>query len=354
VVPDAGRSLQPGSRAVEQLNSREELDREIADGSRNPESIANIRRTEPMNLQTPLRVFRALGETASRRRYRSALRDRVWRGLASLPFSVTLNATLRDSLRIRINSRDTVISRSIFATGEWEPAELDFIRTNVKPGMVAVDVGANIGAHTLTLAQCVGAHGRVHAFEPTRVFDTLSHNVRQNGFTDRTKLNHCAVGDRDGTIRLLSCKPGLELFTSREIPLVPEASTGEYADYPLVTLDSYASMNHIDSIDFLKVDVEGAEELVFRGCAGLFARKAIGCIMFELNEVCMTGVGDSPSSLVGLIRSAGYRLATFDAAGRFRPLPESMTGVFNVVAVRESAPLSSQYPVAFSSTAWVW
>src|SRR5581483_10938783 len=115
----------------------------------------------------------------------------------------------------------------------------NFIRGYVKPGMICVDVGGNIGAHTLTMAKCAGQNGRVHSFEPTRVFETLSYNVRQNGFASRVVLNNCAVGEKDGTIRLLTCKPGLELFTSRETPLVPEASTGEYAEYPLITLDTY-------------------------------------------------------------------------------------------------------------------
>jgi FkbM family methyltransferase len=208
--------------------------------------------------------------------------------------------------------------------------------------MIAVDVGANIGAHTLTLANCVGSEGRVHAFEPTRVFDTLAYNVSQNGFGERVTLNHCAVGADDGTTRLMSCKPGFELFTSRGIPLVPEASTGEYVDYPVTTLDSYARSHRLDNIDFLKVDVEGSEELVFRGCAGLLAGRAIGCIMFEFNDVCMARNGDSPSTMIDRIRSAGYHLTTFDDTGQFRPFSDAMASVFNILATRKPLRPSRQ------------
>jgi FkbM family methyltransferase len=289
-----------------------------------------------MNLQTPARILTGVQSPAGRLRYRRALRERVWRGLSLLPCSLSFNAALSGSLRVRVNSRDSVISRSIFVTGEWEPSEIDFIRSYVKPGMTVFDVGGNLGVHTLALAQQVGASGRVHSFEPTRVFESLSCNVRQNGFTERVTLNNCAVGEHDGTIRLLSCKPGLELFTSRETPLVPEASTGQYAEYPLTTLDTYTRSRGIDHIDFLKVDVEGAEDFVFQGCAALFARRAVGCIMFELNEVCMTRVGDAVDVLVGRLRSAGFRLAALGEASRLRPLEEPLTGVFNIVATPES------------------
>ena len=290
-----------------------------------------------MTILTPLRILRAVGTPLGRRQYRLALRERVWRGLGLLPFPLRFNARLSGSLRIRISSQDPVISRSIFVCGEWEPFELDFIRGYLKPGMVAFDVGANIGAHTLTMAKCVGPEGRVHAFEPTGVFDTLSYNVSQNGFGAQVVLNNCAVGAEDGTTRLLACKPGFELFTSRGIPLVPEASTGEYVDYPVTTLDSYARARGIGRIDFLKVDVEGAEDLVLQGAKQLLARRAIECIMFEFNEVCMAENGDSPSSIIHRIESAGYHLIAVDRAGQVFPIFDGMTGVFNIIATRQPA-----------------
>jgi FkbM family methyltransferase len=285
-----------------------------------------------MTIRTPLRVLDAVKSPAGRRKYRRALRERAWRALSSLPFSLTFNASLADSLRIQLFSRDQVISRSIFVSGEWEPAESAFIRSYVKPGMIAFDVGANIGAHTLALATRVGPQGSVHAFEPTLVFDTLSHNVCQNGFDGRVSLNHCAVGAEDGTLRLLSCKPGYELFTSRGAPLVPEALAGEHIDYPMISLDSYARSRGIKTIDFLKVDVEGSETLVFNGSSELLASQSLRCIMFEFNGACMANSGDSPSELLRPVRSAGYHLAMLDDLCKFKPIPDSMTGMFTIIA----------------------
>jgi FkbM family methyltransferase len=250
-----------------------------------------------------------------------------------------MNAKLSGVLRVRLNTRDQVICRAIFSTGEWEPNELEFLRATVKPGMVAFDVGANIGVHTLTLARCVGPGGMVHAFEPTAVFETLAYNVHRNGFDPRVRLNHCAVGESDGTGRFLSCRPGSELFTSRGIPLVAEVATGQYVDYPMTTLDAYVRQHGIARIDFLKVDVEGAEDLVLQGCGDLLAGWRIGCIMFELNEVCMANNGRSAAGFLERIRSAGYHLSVIDEDGAFRPVPESLQNrVFNIVATPQPLP----------------
>jgi FkbM family methyltransferase len=289
-----------------------------------------------MNLETPMRLLRAIPSSEGREVYRQALRTWLWRWAGRLPWALRWNATLSGTLRIRLNARDQVISRTIFSTGEWEPGELQFIRSYVKPGMVVMDVGANIGVHTLTMAQSVGANGVVHSFEPTGVFETLQYNVRQNGFGPRVHLNNCAVGAEEGSLRLLACKPGYELFTSEGSPLVPEVSTGQYVNYPMTSLDAYARQQSLSQIDFLKVDVEGAEDLVLEGARGLITRGAVGCIMFELNEVCMNNNGRSAAAFLGVLRSSGYHLAMIDGEARFHPVPENLRGtVFNIVATHQ-------------------
>ena len=59
------------------------------------------------------------------------------------------------------------IDFAIYLRGGFEPAALREYRRVVKPGSVALDIGANIGSHTLRLAQIVGPSGRVYSFEPT-------------------------------------------------------------------------------------------------------------------------------------------------------------------------------------------
>jgi FkbM family methyltransferase len=288
-----------------------------------------------MNFEKTKRILRALGSSEGRKRYNQNLRARLWEAAARLPWALRYNATLSGTLRIRLNARDQVISRWIFATGEWEPGELQFIRSYVKPGMVAVDVGANIGVHTLTLAGCVGPAGSVHTFEPTGVFETLRYNVHQNGFDSRVRLNHCAVGANEGILRLLECKPGYELFTSESTPLVPEVATDRYVEYPMTSLDAYTAKQGIRHIDFLKVDVEGGEDRVFAGAQDLISRNAVGCILTELNDVCMSRNGRSAADFLRFLRLHGYALSMFGLDGKFHPLPEDVSGMAcNIVATR--------------------
>jgi FkbM family methyltransferase len=258
---------------------------------------------------------------------------------------VRLHRKLAGRLPMRISARDQVISRSIFSTGEWEPLELGFIRQYVKPGMTAVDVGANIGAHTLTMADCVGASGAVHCFEPTPVFETLRHNVSRNGFGSRVILNNCAVGAAEGVAKFGVCKPGYELFTSRGVPLADDCSTGESVEYPMTTLDAYARKAGLERIEFLKVDVEGGEVDVFRGASGLLRAGAIDCILFEVADACLRSTGSSAAALLHSMREAGYELAMLDANGAERAVPRHTNNLLaNVVAtpsLRRPAAISA-------------
>ena len=174
-----------------------------------------------MNLGTPGRLWAAMKTPEGRRYYRTTSRLRLWRWLGLLPWGMDFRVALSGQLPMSLSTRDAVISGRIFASGEWEPHELAVLRHFVKPGMVVFDVGANIGVHTLTLAQLVGSGGAVHSFEPTHVFERLQRNLRLNGFESRTHLNHCAVGRAKGSIRLMATKPGYELFSSRSTPLDP-------------------------------------------------------------------------------------------------------------------------------------
>jgi FkbM family methyltransferase len=295
-----------------------------------------------MNFKKMRRILRALRSPEGRKRYSQSLRVRLWATAARLPWALRYNATLSGTLRIRLNTWDQVISRMIFSTGEWEPGELQFIRSYVKPGMVAMDVGANIGVHTLTLGECVGPAGSVHSFEPTGVFETLRYNVHQNGFDSRVRLNHCAVGAEEGSLRLLECKPGYELFTSEGTPLAPEVATDRYVEYPMTSLDAYTAKQGIRYIDFLKVDVEGGEDRVFQGAQELLSRNAVGCILTELNDVCMSRNGRSAVEFLQFLRTNGYELCMIGVDNSFPPLPEDVSGMaFNIVATRAPLPFAA-------------
>ena len=115
--------------------------------------------------------------------------------------------------------------------GTLEQGLARYIQQTIQPGMVVVDVGANIGLHTLHAARLVSESGKVYAFEPTpRTFEILRGNVQANGFLDdgRVDLRCLAVSDRNGTAKFYAypSECGLNTFYKRERE-IPDADRGD-------------------------------------------------------------------------------------------------------------------------------
>jgi FkbM family methyltransferase len=138
--------------------------------------------------------------------------------------------------------------RLLLLEGERFIAERHLVRGLLRPGMHAVDVGANIGYYLLLLAQAVGPDGTVSCFEPDpENLLELERNVQLNGFTN-IRIHPAAVGAEDTTVKL---RGGINSA------ITPE---GEI-EAPLVRLDLTAAR----PIDFMKIDVEGYEGHVLAG-----------------------------------------------------------------------------------------
>src|SRR5206468_941885 len=136
-----------------------------------------------------------------------------------------------------------------------EGAERRLIVRAVKPGMVAVDVGANLGVHTLALARAVGPAGRVHALEPDPAnFRLLARAVAEAGAAQVT-LHRAAAAAQAGEIDL-----HLSPVNRGDHRLHPEAARRARLRVPVIVLDELlAGEPHVD---FVKIDVQGAEVAV--------------------------------------------------------------------------------------------
>lgn len=83
------------------------------------------------------------------------------------------------------NRHDQFIGKSLKVYGEYSEGEYEVFSQVVKPGDTVIEAGANLGAHTLGLAQLAGPNGRVYAFEPQRLmFQTLLGNAALNSLTN--------------------------------------------------------------------------------------------------------------------------------------------------------------------------
>jgi len=115
---------------------------------------------------------------------------------------------------------------------DWFEDEISFVRRVLSAGGKAIDIGANFGVYTLSMAQCVGPKGSVWAYEPaSSTADALSASVALNGFS-QVSVERCAVSSAPG-------KAQLQLQDNAELnALVRDAtSVGRTETVPLVTLD---------------------------------------------------------------------------------------------------------------------
>lgn len=108
------------------------------------------------------------------------------------------------------NVNDKYIGAMLDLYGEFSEDENEIFQQMLRPGMIVVEAGANIGAHTVPMAQRVGPQGRVLAFEPQRsVFQILCANLALNGL-EQVEPHWSGVGNADGVIsvpRLDSTQP---------------------------------------------------------------------------------------------------------------------------------------------------
>ncbi len=161
------------------------------------------------------------------------------------------------------DEKDRFVGRSLVAYGEYSEPEARLLVELARPGSLVVDAGANIGALTVPLARAVGLAGMVLAFEPQRlIYNMLCGNLALNQILNTLPL-HAALGEAEGTTTV-PCVPYGEVFNYGDVAI--ESATGEAVR--VIALDDM----RLDRLDLLKADVQGAEERILRGAAGLIDR----------------------------------------------------------------------------------
>lgn len=170
------------------------------------------------------------------------------------------------------------------------------------PGLIVVDVGANIGETTMRLAQLVGPLGFVHSFEPNSItFSKLARNIALNTFTN-IRINSVGLGDKNEE-RLL----GVQVLSNRGGARVFRNLSGGHA-IQVIMLDEYLAHQQVTPVNLLKIDVEGFELHVLRG-AEKTLQKFRPLLFIELDDNNLRDQGDSAQRLVKYLEDLGYSIA---------------------------------------------
>jgi FkbM family methyltransferase len=194
----------------------------------------------------------------------------------------------------------------------WNPQEYSAFRRAIAPGMVALDVGANVGAYSMVLGQWVGPGGRVFAFEPSAAaFTGLVHHIRLNRLDAIVEPVPAALSDRETVARFFAAG------TSGEGRLAGPSESHARSTVSVTTVDSFCARGGIDP-DFIKVDVEGWELAVLRGARETIRRRRGKLALFvEMHPSVWPLLGTSQELLLGELRA--QRLEPVALAGAGEP-----------------------------------
>jgi FkbM family methyltransferase len=204
------------------------------------------------------------------------------------------------------------IEKLIFAFREYYEPELDYLQQILLPGMTFVDAGACYGIYSLAASKMVGPQGRVIAFEPaSRAFRVLQKNIELNGLTN-VHAYPLALTEKEGKAWLYH-HPNVgcdslgkdDSFTDRE----EETATD--------SLDNMLQKLSVDQLDVLKMDVQGAEELILRGARRIIESKH-PAIIFEIFPEGANALGLSGYGAWKLLENLGYKFFSFDPSGALR------------------------------------
>ncbi|HEY8504583.1 MAG TPA: FkbM family methyltransferase [Gemmataceae bacterium] len=219
---------------------------------------------------------------------------------------------------IYIDPTDPLIGRSIAEHHTYEAHVAIAIQGLLAPGDVFVDVGANLGFHTIVAARAVGPAGHVYAVEASPANCTLLRaSLRHNGL-DNVTLLPCAAGAAPGWARFCT-RPGAGngVLINRRPPRWLEllAGYGEYHKVRTLPLDDLIPRNR--PVRAVKIDIEGAEPLALKGMRRLLdAHRPV--LLFEFHPTLLRDIGGAePVRLLDAVRSHGYRLHQVQSSGAF-------------------------------------
>lgn len=225
----------------------------------------------------------------------------------------------------RLRFYPTNVTANLWINPEGRTHSLALFKDYCQEGDVAVDVGANVGEVSIILSQGAGAGGRVFAFEPNpRIYRYLLGNLALNQCHNVAAAN-LAVGAAAGSVRMSDSKRD-------DMNRVIDDGAIEL---PCTALDIY--LPPLETIVFIKVDVEGSELRVLEGARATLARTA--CVNCEMGEDHYRRYGYGMRDLIDFLQQAGFQTYVTTEARELRRIESSFNepGGHELVALKDPA-----------------
>jgi FkbM family methyltransferase len=194
----------------------------------------------------------------------------------------------------------------------FEYGTFEILSKTLKPGNIVLDIGANVGAHALFMAKIVGNTGRVYAFEPDKMtFDALKRNIDRNGYNETIIPFNLALSDKDSEVILKKPHTSSKKNTGDAYNYISAVNEKSENSIKAVVLDDFLAQENILEVNFIKIDVEGAELLVFNGASKLLEEKK-PTIITECNEDWCERFGYTVFDVLKKISTHGYSIKNYD------------------------------------------
>ena len=246
-----------------------------------------------------------------------------------------------DGQTFKVDPRDFGVTLELHSTGTYEPFTRGLCLESLEPGMVFLDIGAHVGLYSLPASKRVGHQGRVIAFEPhPSNRSLLMENIDRNHVENVTVVP-AAVSDEPGQMHLQ-----VSTFNPGDHRLYRERSSGvQTVETAVVSVDSWLESAGMETVDMIKMDVQGAEANVLAGMRRTLASSRRLKMIIEYTPWMLRESGADPIALLTGLETAGFDLSIIDEA-QGTVVPASSEEVHkacpgrsyvNVLAVREGS-----------------
>lgn len=245
-------------------------------------------------------------------------------------FTRTVVATLhRWHVQMALPAEWRGVGKLIYTFGESYEPELIYLDELLHRGGIFIDVGANLGIYSLAASRIVGDTGHVVAFEPsTQSFPALQENIKRNKLTNVSAFP-LAASQKRGIARLYR-GPNPAFNSLGKDPSWKEETEDVVTD----SLDAFLTRAGVNRVDLIKIDVQGAEELVLRGAFNILT-SSHPAVIFEIYPEGTAPLGLPPYGAWDLLSSHGYKFFVIQTGKACRAASPPAWG--NVVAIHDQS-----------------
>ncbi len=213
-------------------------------------------------------------------------------------------------IKMYLDKNDTVVSRTLATNKIWEEHETNFLSSIITKGMKVVDVGAQIGYYSLLFSKWIGKTGKVFCFEPDPDnYRLLKRNIEANQARNIIPIQK-AISNYNGKTILFQSNDNKGDHRIIDFYVFDKDNKRKKFEVECITLDSVFATEQ--KLDFIKMDIQGAEMLAFDGMTELLHRNSSISLLIEFWPFAIEKSGYSPTELIERIHQFEFDIFFFE------------------------------------------